>query len=290
MMPDKDIAEKSLEWFNDVFADIVNAYFAFNGGKNGSMIQPDDLQDTKARSLYKSDGEIHEQERDTVKLWKSGEAVISLLGIENQTGIDPLMALRVFGYEGGDYRWQLTQKGLKPYPVITIVLYFGTERRWTQPRTLIETLDAPDYLRPFMNDCRLNVLELAWLTNEQIKAFKSDFRYIAKQVQCARTGEEFMPEDGYVEHPDALFKLMGALTGDQRFEAAINDFYKKGERVMIKSFLDNVEARGISIGEARGISIGEARGEERARRSIMERLIAGGISPQQAAAFTGLNA
>ena len=49
------------------------------------------------------------------------------------------------------------------------------------------------------------------------------------------------------------------------------------------------EARGITIGEARGISIGEARGEERARRSIMERLIAGGISPQQAAAFTGMD-
>ena len=46
------------------------------------------------------------------------------------------------------------------------------------------------------------------------------------------------------------------------------------------------EARGISIGEARGITIGE----DRARRSIMERLIAGGISPQQAAAFTGMNA
>ena len=57
------------------------------------------------------------------------------------------------------------------------------------------------------------------------------------------------------------------------------------------------EARGISIGEARGISIGRQEGrnegitigEERAKRSIMERLIAGGISPQQAAAFTGMN-
>ena len=33
----------------------------------------------------------------------------------------------------------------------------------------------------------------------------------------------------------------------------------------------------------------EKRGEDRARHSIMERLIAGGISPQQAAAFTGLS-
>ena len=53
------------------------------------------------------------------------------------------------------------------------------------------------------------------------------------------------------------------------------------------------EERGITIGRNEGITIGRNEGitigEERARRSIMERLIAGGISPQQAAAFTGMN-
>ena len=42
-------------------------------------------------------------------------------------------------------------------------------------------------------------------------------------------------------------------------------------------------------GRQDGITIGEKRGEDRARHSIMERLIAGGIPPQQAAAFTGLS-
>ena len=49
--------------------------------------------------------------------------------------------------------------------------------------------------------------------------------------------------------------------------------------------LEAREKRGEARGEARGISIG--RSEE--RKIIMERLIAGGISPQQAAAFTGMN-
>ena len=53
------------------------------------------------------------------------------------------------------------------------------------------------------------------------------------------------------------------------------------------------EARGISIGEARGITIGRNEGisigRNEERKVIMERLIAGGISPQQAAAFTGMN-
>ena len=46
---------------------------------------------------------------------------------------------------------------------------------------------------------------------------------------------------------------------------------------------------GITIGEQRGITIGEQRGEERARRSIMANLIAGGMEPGQAAAITGLS-
>ena len=49
--------------------------------------------------------------------------------------------------------------------------------------------------------------------------------------------------------------------------------------------LEAREKRGEARGKARGISIG--RSEE--RKVIMERLIAGGISPQQAAAFTGMN-
>ena len=36
---------------------------------------------------------------------------LSNIPLENQTAVDPNMPLRVLGYEGGDYRWQLTQKG-----------------------------------------------------------------------------------------------------------------------------------------------------------------------------------
>ena len=44
-------------------------------------------------------------------------------------------------------------------------------------------------------------------------------------------------------------------------------------------------SEGISIGRNEGITIGE----QRARKTIMENLIAGGMDPQQAARYTGLN-
>ena len=59
-MPEKDITEKYLESYNDVFADIVNVLL-FNGQRR---VLSDDLRDTKARTLYKADGKLREQERD----------------------------------------------------------------------------------------------------------------------------------------------------------------------------------------------------------------------------------
>ena len=48
-MPERDITEKHLEAYDDVFADIVNVLL-FDGQRR---VRPDDLRDTKARTLYK---------------------------------------------------------------------------------------------------------------------------------------------------------------------------------------------------------------------------------------------
>ena len=103
-MGEKDITEKTLEDYADVFADIVNVLL-FDGEQR---VLPEDLVDTSARSQFKADdGVLHEQERDVVKRWKHGKIVIALLGLENQTRPDENMPLRVFSYEGASYKSQL---------------------------------------------------------------------------------------------------------------------------------------------------------------------------------------
>ncbi len=97
-MGEKDITEKHLEAYGDVFADIVNGTLLFG---TGLKIEEKDLVDTGARTIYKSSGELHGQERDVVKLWKRIHMTICLLGLENQTEVDPMLPLRVQGYEGG---------------------------------------------------------------------------------------------------------------------------------------------------------------------------------------------
>ena len=95
-MAEKDIAEKILEDYPDVFADIVNGLL-FDGK---TVIRPEELEDSKIQSAYRSEGNLHELERDVAKRWKKNDIRIACVGFENQTNSDPRMVLRVYGYDG----------------------------------------------------------------------------------------------------------------------------------------------------------------------------------------------
>ena len=67
-MGQKDLSEKILVAYDDVFADIVNVLM-FNGQKK---IQPEELEDRGTKDFYKEKGMLHELERDVVKRWRKG--------------------------------------------------------------------------------------------------------------------------------------------------------------------------------------------------------------------------
>ena len=77
-MPEKDITEKILEDYNDVFADLVNVLL-FNGER---LVQPEELEDIQVHSQYKADDDkIHELERDVMKKWRRGNVEIGFFGV-----------------------------------------------------------------------------------------------------------------------------------------------------------------------------------------------------------------
>ena len=142
-MAEKDMTEKTLESYNDVFADIANVLLF---GKE-RLIDENDLVAESPRSIYKADGNLHEQERDVAKYWQDGIIRIALFGFENQTEPDADLPLRLFSYDGAAYRAQMLadkgkQEGETPdrYPVVTIALYFGYKKRWSKPTTLLGRL------------------------------------------------------------------------------------------------------------------------------------------------------
>ena len=182
-----------------------------------------------------------------------------MVGLENQTKIDPKICFRLYGYDGAAYKSQYKAK--KNYPVITLVLYFG-DKRWNGAKSLRECLDVPKELESFFNDYKMNLIEVAWQTDEQIAMYKSDFKIIADYfVQKRKNRGEYSPSKVKFRHVDSILKTMSALTGDDRFEQIINERQKgEGKVDNMCKVLDKVENRGIRKGRKEGRQEGRQEG------------------------------
>lgn len=245
-MGQKDISEKILEAYNDVFSDIVNVLL-FGGDE---VLKPEELEEQAPRTAYKADGKYREIERDVAKRWKNENIRLACIGLENQTEADADMPLRIMGYDGAEYRTQLNSKQEERYPVVTLVLYFGYKKHWDKPLTLLERLDVPKRFLPFVNDYKVNLFEIAFLSKEQVNLFKSDFRIVADYfVQMQETGN-YIPNAEKLKHVQETLSLLSIMSDDNRFESVISkDVGNNGKEISnMCEVLDRIEARG----EARG--------------------------------------
>lgn len=246
-MAEKDTTEKVLEDYNDVFADIVNNLI-FHSRK---IVKEDELENSKDKSQYKADDtKIHEQERDTCKLWKNFNIRIALYGIENQTEREKYMPFRTIGYDGASYRSQLLQDPIECYPVITLVLYFGT-KRCSKYHRLSDICNVPDELKPYFNDYHINVFEIAYLSEEQVAGFKSDFRIVADYFVQKRKNNNYIPTTTVIKHVDEVLKMMTVLTNSNSFESIINNLYEGGDTTMCE-VMDRIEGKAEAKGRIKG--------------------------------------
>ena len=270
-MGEKDIAEKVLEDYNDVFADIVNVLL-FQGEQ---IVRPEQLEDKTLRSSYKADGKLREIVRDVGKNWNQDTIRIACLGIENQTDSDADMPLRVISYDGAEYRAQLIRdissqdggdgdiistkkrRDIKRYPVVTLVLYFGYEYLWNGPISLKERLKIPDGLDNYVNDYKINLYQIAYLPDEQIQQFKSDFRVVAEFFSQKRKQVDYTPSNQQLCHVKEVLQLFSVMTDDNRFEEIYNEELK--EEGGVKTMCDVLD-RAIEKGKIAGIQEGRSDG------------------------------
>lgn len=184
-MGEKDIAEKILADYNDVFADIVNVLL-FDGKP---IVDENMLESIKDKSQYKTDGEIHQEERDVSKVLKGKNVHIAFIGFEHQTDVDSKEALRVISYDGAAYKRQLLVKSGEIYPVVTIVLYF-VQKRWIKGRSLYDILDITDEWKPYVSDYKINIFEIAYLTPDQVSGNKGGLRNMCEVLDRAEARGE----------------------------------------------------------------------------------------------------
>ena len=258
-MGEKDILEKKLLMFNDVFADFVNGIM-FDGK---DVVKEGELVDLSGWSHYKGDDSKHRfQDRDVVKLWKKENVVISLIGIENQDIPDKNMVFRVLSYDGASYRTQLVEEESRKrkknsgidgelqdiFPVITFVIYYG-EEEWRHETTLHKRLNLDSELKHYVSDYSINLIDLKKLSEDDINKFKKDFKLIADYMV---KGSKHKADRIDLNHPEEVSELILRLTGEELpFEVECEEGGKNMEKFFEPMF-ERAEARGEARGKAEG--------------------------------------
>lgn len=90
------------------------------------------------------------------------------------------MPVRVLCYDSSGYKTQIEQRCEFLHPVITLVLNFSNQR-WGRVQTLRDLMgEIPKELEPYFQDYRIHVFDIAYLSDEVIALFQSDFRVVAQ--------------------------------------------------------------------------------------------------------------
>ena len=251
-MAEKDITEKLLTDIDEVFADIYNN-LCFNGD---NIIKPDDLSNASVTTAFISNDVTRGLISDVSKIYKNSNLTLALLNIENQSTEDSDMPFRIIGYKGAKYNSQLISGSDERYAVATLVLNFNTRKRWSTPKSIKESLKNkyPIELDEYINDYKVNVIDVAFMDKEDIEKLNSDFKAVAKYYYLKRNNIENLEELGEcnLKYPVQTFATMKALTGDSRFETAYNDYvetHKDDKGVTMEKILDDLINKGKSEGK-----------------------------------------
>ncbi len=237
-MGQKDITEKQLEEFNDVFADIYNV-LVFE--KN--LIDENRLQDGATESLYKDDdGMNRDQRRDVMKTYLDEYRMeLAFVGIDNQTTVDRYIPVRILGYDYRKYRRQVDEKKFPLVPVITLVLNLSNTR-WNDYKSLAEITNIPPEFEPYFQDYKVKVVDIAFLEDSVIEKFTSDFKLVAKFFKNRRLGVEEWDDETQIKHVEAFVDFISAFIDDSRYQNVKEDLEllraKGGKVVMNNPYLD----------------------------------------------------
>lgn len=287
-MGTKDTTQKRLEDFEDIFADISNVLL-YDGE---DVIKEKELETITAKDTYTVEKQIHEVERDVAKRWKHHSLHISLIGLENQTDPDYKMPMRVICYDGASYRAQLNaEESKKTYPVITLVLYMGTEKRWSAPKQLTDCFKYDERLGKFISNYKINVVELAWLSDEQIMKFKTEFRNFVELLRDTRLGRKPQYSPIQLKHVHELLQLMRVMSGNDEYEQLLNQTTNnlkqnklKGDELTMKKIV----SLGFDEARAEAMAEGLAKGEAQEKFATAKRMLALGKSLQDIMLITDL--
>ena len=89
------------------------------------------------------------------------------------------------------------------------------------------------YFYSMVSNYRINVFNIAWLTEAKINLFKSDCKYIAQYLRAKWLKKRYVGSKEKLRHANETLKMFSALTGDDSFEKVYNESnFKEGDIAM----------------------------------------------------------
>ena len=280
-MGSKDLAEKNLLQYKDVFSDIVNVNLF--GGRH--YISANELSREPGELITKSssDNKLKQLQMDVPMKCNKKYNTRFFVCLENQSDINNIMPVRDMGYQHAKYMEQVRTikeanrqqqaypspitKGIhdtqKLDPVITLVLNYS-QKEWKKPRCLNDMLEFPEdmkcELEPWIPSYSVCVINLASQSEMTICQYQSDFKYIVRYLSCGndrrKLDEYFQTTEFQLDHPEAFLDWLSAVTNDRRYRKAkelIETTEGKGGRINMCVLLDMYEERGVEKGISQGI-------------------------------------
>lgn len=246
----KRLNAKNLEYYPDVFADIINALLY----EGKPVIIPETLRPAPTETFYPDEeASLHNQFHDVSQYAMQDNKVKIQYTLENETKTSSKMVLRKAGYEGAVYRGQYKKTLQEIYPVISLVLHWG-KHNWKSAKTLWELFQKQNLSDITMNcidNLQLRVYDMRFLTKEVRQRFTSDMRIV---VDYLAEGAQYKPTNQPILHVEAFLLMMRALSNDFRYEWMIQELKstpkEKGDITMC-GLLDKYEARGETKGAER---------------------------------------
>lgn len=277
--------EYQFDYLDDAehFADQINGAL-FRGRQ---VVKPGELEEADIQTVFlgKEAGERKNIRAvvDKARIWKG--RLIHVLVIENQTYVDYHMVLRNMLSESLSYQRQWKQKrrrhekekdlktgtneffsGMARYekfiPVITLVVYCGTEQPWDGARCLYDLLEVDEELKEFITNYRLNLYDCH--EHDSFDEYKTGLRQLFEVVRYGKEKEklkELLEANKEIysridNDTRQLFEVVGKVQIGKEYETM-----EDGERRydMCKAFMD-MKLEGKAEGKVEGKVEGKAEG------------------------------
>jgi len=289
-MTEKDITLKHVISDQEKFADLINV--AVYEGQD--VIQPEQVERLAGESSIIFEDKNGKQSaikrhRDVIERVARGTHFV-IFACENQSHIHYAMPVRNMVYDALAYEMQVRTTGKnhkirkdklregflsgfrkedKLYPVVTIVLYFG-RKDWDGATDLYSMLDIDEkelkVLKKYMPNYHVNLIHVRKIENlEKYKSGLKELFGILRYESDADALAGFLRENqercSHLE--EDVYMALTALLGEQKRLKLLKSKIKNEEGYDMCKAFDQMEQRGIIIGEQRGEKRGEQKGENK---------------------------